>query len=516
MERQTKQQTERQTEWQTEKKVWDYIREKRMILPGDLVVAGVSGGADSMCLVEILRRYREMAGFSLKVVHINHGMRGEEADADEGYVRRYCSDNGLDFLAVSCDVPQLARQEGLSLEEAGRAARYRAFQEVCLEWKSRNADRTEYSGNGNPNGNAKIALAHHQDDLAETMLHHLARGTGIAGLCSLKPVSGNRIRPLLCLTREEIEGYLSARHISWCTDSTNAKDDYTRNRIRHNIMTDLKEMVNPAAVSHMAQTAQELEEIDAYLRKMAENYRKQYVMREDTGSFFREEMKAAEPILQKKIFMTEMKRISGRQKDFERVHVETLQDLWGKQVGKRIRLPYGLEGIREYTGIRLAPGKAERNKEEEKRQCRERTGYLLPIPGILTVEDFTVECALLDFSWNASEEGKNGTFPLNFSQINEKKYTKWFDYGKIKGNAEFRHRQSGDRISVHPSGGSKKLKDYLIDRKIPREERDAQWLLTSGKDVVWIVGDRMNQNYKVTETTRQVLYMRIEGGKFRE
>lgn len=507
---------ERLTKQQTEKKVWDYIREKQMISAGDFLVAGVSGGADSMCLLELLRRYREKVDYSLKVVHINHQMRGEEADADEEYVRRYCSDNGVDFLAVSCDVPKLARQEGLSLEEAGRKARYRAFQEVCLEWKNRNADMPERSGDGNSNGNSKIALAHHQDDLAETMLHHLARGTGIAGLCSLKPVSGNRIRPLLCLTREEIENYLSENQISWCTDSTNAEDEYTRNRIRHNIMTDLKEMVNPAAVSHMAQTAQELEEIDTYLQKMAEECRREYVVQNDRNSFFREDMKRKESVLQKKIFMAEMKRISGRQKDFERVHVEAAKNLWGKQVGKCVRLPYGLEAVREYTGIRIAVMKMDSEGAQEKDQCRERAGYLLPIPGILRVEDFTVECALLDFSWNSSEEEKNGIFPLNFSQITEKKYTKWFDYGKIKGNAEFRHRQPGDRISVHPSGGSKKLKDYLIDRKIPREERDTLWLLTSGQDVVWVVGDRMNQNYKVTETTRQVLYMRIEGGKFRE
>lgn len=513
MERQTGQQMEKQAERQierrTEKKVWEYIREKEMISEGDFVVAGVSGGADSMCLAELLRRYRETAGFSLKIVHINHGIRGEDADADEAYVRRYCSDHGLDFFAVSCDVPLLARQEGISLEEAGRTARYKAFGEMCLEWKSRNADGMGRSGNGN----AKIALAHHQDDLAETMLHHLARGTGISGLCSLKPVSENRIRPLLCLTREEIEAYLAARHISWRTDSTNGEDDYTRNRIRHNIMPNLKEMVNPAAVSHMAQTARELEEIDAFLQKMAEECMRQYVIREDSNSFFREGMRQTESVLQKKLFLIEMKRISGRQKDFERVHVEAVRNLWEKQVGKRIRLPYGLEGIREYTGIRLTVKEAGRDERE---QCSKRTGYLLPIPGILTVEDFTVECALLDLSRNSSEAQKNGMFPSNFSQIPEKKYTKWFDYGRIKGNAEFRHRQSGDRISVHPSGGSKKLKDYLIDRKIPREERDALWLLTSGNDVVWIVGDRMNQNYKVTETTRQVLYMRIEGGKFRE
>ena len=247
-------------------------------------------------------------------------------------------------------------------------------------------------------GEGKIALAHHQDDLAETMLHHLARGTGIGGLCSLKPVSGNRIRPLLCLTREEIEAYLSARQIAWCTDSTNAEDDYTRNRIRHNIMPDLKTMVNPAAVSHMAQTAQELEEIDSFLQKTVRELRQRYVTRKDGSSFLREDMSQVEPVIQKRIVLCEMKRISGRQKDFERVHADAVQNLWEKQVGKRIRLPYGLEAVREYNGIRVALQKAGQEREKEEMGWGKRTGYLLPIPGILTVEDFTVECTLLDLS----------------------------------------------------------------------------------------------------------------------
>ena len=231
------------TMWKTEQKVKTYVEKFHMIEPGDTIVLGISGGADSVCLLKILSKWKESWGISLKAVHVHHQLRGKEADDDEAFVRRLCEGEGIVCQVFHEDVQGIANREKKGLEEAGRLARYRCFTKVCEEV-----------------GGGKIALAHHQDDLAETMLHHLVRGTGIAGLCSLKPVSGNRIRPLLCLGKEEILAYLEEAGQSWRTDSSNLEDDYTRNRIRHHVLEELKTEVNPQAVRHMAQLSEELEE----------------------------------------------------------------------------------------------------------------------------------------------------------------------------------------------------------------------------------------------------------------
>ena len=153
-----------------EEKVFSYIEQYRMIEAGDQVIVGVSGGADSVCLLKLLSKWKESWGISLKAVHVHHQLRGKEADEDEAFVRRLCEGEGIVCQVFHEDVQGIANREKTGLEEAGRLARYRCFTKVCEEA-----------------GGGKIALAHHQDDLAETMLHHLVRGTGIAGLCSLNP-----------------------------------------------------------------------------------------------------------------------------------------------------------------------------------------------------------------------------------------------------------------------------------------------------------------------------------------
>lgn len=182
---------------------------------------------------------------------------GEEARRDEEFVENLCIREEIPFYSIHREVASEAEKQGISLEEAGRNVRYEAFEEVR---KAVNGD--------------KIALAHHQDDLAETMIHHLARGTGVAGLCSLKPVSGNRIRPLLCMTRQEIESYLTEEKREWKTDSTNLEDDYTRNKIRHHITDYLCREINSRSVVHMAQTAEELGEVEELLVQLAAEKRK--------------------------------------------------------------------------------------------------------------------------------------------------------------------------------------------------------------------------------------------------
>ena len=195
------------------KTVEEYMEQYHMVEEGDTIVAGVSGGADSVCLFYILKEYCKKKNAELVVVHLNHGIR-EDAVADAAFVQKLCAENNIKFYLFKEDIRALAEEKSIGLEEAGRNARYAAFEKI----------RTQYGKK------SKIAVAHNQNDCAETTLFHLIRGSGIAGLSGIMPVRGHIIRPLLCVERREIEEYLTQNEKTWCIDSTNAENTYTRNK----------------------------------------------------------------------------------------------------------------------------------------------------------------------------------------------------------------------------------------------------------------------------------------------
>lgn len=467
--------------WTVAEKVRKYVEKFSLIEDGDVLVAGISGGADSVCLFYLLKELQRWWKFRFVAVHVNHGLRGEEAEQDEKYVEKICMENEVPFRNIYRNVGQMAREMGLSTEEAGRKARYEIFENVMREIKG-----------------TKIVLAHHQDDQAETMIHHLARGTGISGLCGLKPVSGNRIRPLLCLKRKEIEEYLKEKGITWQTDSTNLDDAYTRNKIRHHVVSYLCEEINTEAVSHMARTAEELREIEELLQLLTEEKIQQMVERHSDYGRVSEVLRKEPDILQRRVLLEEIKRIAGSSKDFTRTHAEDVKNLWNRQVGKKIMLPCGVTACRGYDAIWI-----QKEAVQTEQGGKDREIFLMPCE---KMQEISFGGITVNYQVISNE----------FAQIPEKKYTKWLDYDIIKDSVVIRHRKPGDRMGVLFSGGSKKLKDYLIDRKIPQKERDNLWLLAVGQDILWIVGDRISEKYKVTNTTRQILHIQIKGGMIHE
>lgn len=459
-----------------EERVLDYVNHFRMIEKGDRILLGLSGGADSVCLLFLLQWMKSKIPFELAAVHVNHNLRGEEARRDQEAVQRLCQEQRIPFFLVQAQVRQLASERQLSLEEAGRQARIEAFEEISSR-----------------KGYGKIALAHHQDDLAETMLYHLARGTGISGLCSLRPVRGNRIRPLLCLSRKEIEGWLKERSISWQTDSTNLDDSFTRNKIRHHVADYLVREINPEASAHMARTALDLQDVEELMQQMVRNRLERFARLAEEGVFLDQEAMGEPAVLRRQMLLKLAADISGSARDLTREHAEMLDGLWGRSTGKRVCLPGGIQARREYGGIWIG-------KETKKEKESAPAAVQLSVPGIIRLGEWEIVCRIV---------------PNDFAQIPEKKYTKWLDYDRIEQCLEIRHRRPGDHFAAHPEG-SKKLKDYLIDRKIPQKDRDGLWLVADGSEILWVIGDRISQRYKVGKTTRRVLYIQIKGGNIHE
>ena len=320
-------------------KVKQYITETEMIKSRCTVIAGVSGGPDSMVMLDILRRLQEDYECSLRVVHVNHGIRGKEALRDQKTVQKICEEWKIPCCVYSYDLPRLAAEWKMGSEEAGRKVRRAAFEEEKKKCTS-------------SDGEIRIALAHNKNDVAETMLHHLARGSGIRGLAALKPVNGEFIRPVLCLERDEIVDYIKEKGIPSVTDSSNLEDDYTRNRIRHHILPLMTEEINAKAVAHMAEASELFRQAEEYFKAKAEEIAAGCAGGDGTY-LLDKEFFAKETILQNYVVREILERLSGHRNDLTAGHIRQVQKLYENQSGRKISLPYGVEALRCYEGVKL-------------------------------------------------------------------------------------------------------------------------------------------------------------------
>ena len=473
-------------------KVLNYVKKYRMIEEKDTIIAGVSGGADSVCLLFMLLQIREQIPFHLAVVHVNHGIR-EDAGEDAAYVKELCEKYGLPFYLTEVKLKKYAKEEGLSEEEAGRKIRYRAFEAALKE-------ELALQGISEAENKGKIAVAHNSNDRAETMLFHLFRGTGLTGLSGIKPVNGKIIRPLLCLTRSEIEAWLAKQKISYRTDSTNARDIYTRNKIRHHILPYAEEEICQGAVFHMNRTADDLLEAEEFIKKQTLLVKRKCVCYEkkEEGLTIKIDIPVLfeqEEYLQGRILLSCLEDITKGRKDITSVHIADIKKLFQGNGSGEIHLPYGITVYRKYNvGMMITKGK--QRKEEYASAGNSYSAYQISppcslwVPGLENVE-FTV------FPYEKTEN------------IPQKTYTKWFDYDKITRSIVFRVREKGDYLTINKEMDRKSLKDYFINEKIPKEERKSFYVLAEGSHILWVPGYRISEYYKVSENTLHVLQVRV-------
>ncbi len=467
-----------------EKQVLEYIKRHNMVEPGDHLAVGVSGGADSVCLLLVLDALRDLLPFSMTVVHVEHGFRGQESLADASFVENLCKERGLPFRMFSVNMEELARAEGISLEEAGRKLRYQCFLQVCRE-----------------QGANKIAVAHHRDDQAETVLMHLFRGAGLKGLCGMAPVRSAGepgilvIRPLLDIGREDIEQWLREQGISWRTDATNEETVYTRNMLRLQVLPLIESKVQTGAGAHIAQTAERLSQVWQYLDAQAALAYDVCVCGERSDQTSAREIcirltefGKLESLMKTMVLQQALENLEQGLQDITAVHLQQILELSEKETGKMRMLPRGICARREYDRLIL-----EVRKEPEVRKETEIFG--LSIPGTYRVGEDV---------WKFSLENAKKCMG-----IPEKTYTKWFDYDRIIKCLSLRTRKPGDFLEINEAHGKKKLKDYFIDCKVPREERDSKLLLAEGNHVLWVPGMRISEAYKVTEQTKSLLKVEL-------
>lgn len=446
------------------KKVISYIEKNKILQDGDSVLLGVSGGADSVCMLHVLYSLREKYHLKLYVVHVNHGIRGSEAKRDADFVEQMAENLQIPFRVVTANIPEMAKEQKLSEEEAGRIFRYNTFEQVANEV-----------------GANKIAVAHNLNDNSETVLFNLFRGSRLKGLTGISPMRGQIIRPLLCCSRNEIEQYLQENNLSYCTDSTNKETDYSRNRIRLKLMPYIKENINQKAEYNIVNAAENLSQVYEYIYGEAQKAYRIHV-KDNVLLNSAEDLNVV--ILQEVVRMWILEN-TGRLKDIKANHVNIVIGLLSNQVSKKSELPYGLKLIKTYEGVKVLL---------ENNEGKDSNGQTIIEDGkIFNTEKITVTV-------------ENESFDK--SNIPDLLYTKWLDYDKIKG-LTLRKRLPGDYIEISgsESGRSvkKKLKKYFIDNKIPQEERNNIWLLADGNHVVWIVGYRISEMCKVTDSTKRII-----------
>lgn len=456
------------------RQVQNTINEFHMTESGDKVIIGVSGGADSMCLFTALQELADRLDIRLHVVHVNHLLR-KEAGEEEEYVRAVCRQQGIPCTVFRKNIEEYAGESGCSIEEAGRNYRYECFEQVRVE---ENAQR--------------IAVAHHQNDRAETLLFHMIRGTGMRGLGSIPAVRGRIIRPLIQVSRQEIEMYLKEKQIPYYTDSSNASDEYSRNVIRNQVLPVLED-VNQKAVRHITEISDLAQEYWTYVEKQAMELEQECVTVHEGHLSLQEERFARQSrVVQRHLIYRMLSRAAEAVKDIEQVHVEQVLALLDRQTGKQVSLPYGLTGIRTCEGLEVWT--------EDIRKGKKRTGTPpidIKIPGLTKLDGIGIlECEVL-----ARE---------SIQEISKKPYTKMLDYGKIKNNLCIRNPMDGDYFIVNRQGEHKKLSRFFIDNKVPKEERGSALVLAAGHQVCWIIGMRISEDLKITEATDRVLQIRFQ------
>lgn len=449
-------------------KVIETIKKFNMLNNGENIVVGLSGGADSCALTHILTRLSGKMDLHITAVHINHGIRGEEAERDERSAEEFCRRLNIEFIAYHCDIPSEAAKRGIGEEEAGRLVRYEKFYETAEK----------------KNG-AKTAVAHNMNDKAETLIMNLCRGAGMKGLAGIKPVGGSIIRPLIFCTRDEIEKYCDDNNIEYCTDSTNLQNEYTRNKIRNILLPWLSENINPAAGMNMANASELLREEEEYLESKAhEQYKK---LLKDSGDGFvslnADGLASEHGVIRRRVLRIALRSLRPDMRDFGRKHTESAEDILMGDTGRRISLPGGITVSKGYGLINILY-----DREKQGAFCYDIE------PGKKYFIKETESYVLLSLN-----EEKNIKNAVNIC-------TKKIDYDKIKDKIQLRTRQTGDFISI--KNGRKKIKDIFIDDKIPSDKRDSYPLLVCGKSVI-IVGDRLGTDYYVGQDTKNILYIYI-------
>lgn len=427
------------------KKLIDYS----LLTSGETIAVALSGGKDSVCLLHLLLCAKNQYNLTIKAVHVDHSIRGLESERDANFVKELCKKLNVPLKTFKVDAIGFSEQNHLSLEQGARLLRYQIFEQLLSEGY---AD--------------KIATAHHKNDCFETLLFNIFRGSGLLGASGIKNISGKIIRPILSLSREEIDDYIEENKLSFVVDSTNFDSAFTRNFIRNELTPKILERF-PDAVESTFRFSKIAGEEDEFLAELSK------ACLEEKDGDYRLKL-STPPVLFKRATIFALKNL-GLEKDYEYQHVLSVLSLKDSQSGAVITLPKNITATREYDSVIFS--------------CK-------TVETIAKEIDF--ECKTVTFN--------NKTITITDGDL-DKPYL-LFDKDKIPSGAVIRTRRDGD-VFTKFGGGTKKLKEYFIDKKIPLSERDKIPLVAKGNVVYLIVGIEISDLVRVDDKTKIKLKIKI-------
>lgn len=496
-------------------KIQEYMEKYHMLEYGSKIVMGISGGADSVALLLMLSAFQQTYGLSLSAVHINHGIR-QEAGNDAAYVRMLCEQYKIPFYLYEADIHDMAKAQKKTEEEMGREYRFQCFCEVAAK-----------------TGADTLALAHHMGDQAETVLFHMARGTDLSGIMGIRPVNEMQkymahdaknmvaagegqetiriIRPLLCCAKKELTDWLVSQNITWQEDVTNQDNNYSRNKIRNEIVPLLEE-INERAVSHIAELAGTAGEYHAFFQHMVEEYINSYVFIMKEGyETNRNRLAEQEPVFARAVIYEMLAMVCREKKDLTREHIQDVFELLVNQSGKKVMLPYHAEAVVSYEKLIIRKC-LEKDRGTEWKQAVNIRNHLFedgsPVQTVALPFGGKIVLKIEDIAEMTETERKNIFLDARNLKNN---YTKFFDCDTIKDTLYIRTVKPEDYFVMNQAGNRKKLSRYFIDQKIPVDRRQYIMVLAIEQEVLWILGGRRSESFKLADDTRYLLKVTYEG-----
>lgn len=440
------------------------IIDNNLIIENDNILVGVSGGADSMALLYVLLEIKKDINFNIFVAHVNHGVRGEDALSDQLFVGRKARELNIPYYFKNVDMEKYAKEKRITAEEAGRELRYGFFRDILKQ-----------------QGGGKIAVAHNKNDQAETLLLRIMRGTGIDGLKGMDYIVGDVIRPILNVSREDIESYIDEKKIETVLDKTNLMTIYSRNKVRLELLPYIEENFNPNIVNTLWRLSR-IADIDSrYLNDLAQE-KYNLIVKNQTkhsiildGTVFNVEDRSIKIRIIRLAIFNLVESLQG----ISEQNVQSIVELFERmETGKQLNLPSGIIGRVSYNDLIIHNSRIEK------------------------LEDFNYNLNLgenefldLGISIKVSVSEHNLSIPND-------KNVKYFDRDLIKGDLQIRNRKNGDKFNPFGMMGTKKVKDYFIDEKIPKDLRDKIPLLMDDENIIWILGFATSEAYKVTGKTK--------------
>ncbi len=440
-------------------KVASALNNYSMLEGASHVVVGFSGGADSLCLLHILNSIKDDYGFSLSAAHVNHGIRGDEAERDADFCRNFCKSFGIEFNLLEIDCVSLAKEKGITVEECGRNARYDFFNELCKD------------------NTYRIATAHNANDNAETLLFNLARGTGLKGASGIPRVRGNVIRPLIYCTRDEIEGYCLENNLEFVTDSTNLCDDYTRNKIRHNALPVLTD-VNSGAIRNITFFTEAVADVCDFMKKTTESA----VLKADMGNGYYDAdmLLSFHKAVQSECIIALFGKISNGTLDRQKVSavVDLLENKGRIQIYGNVYAECIKNKFRFYCNNNLMMNKK------------------------VLIDFDTTDSVVFNGYTLQFKKHKNCS-----KKVNKNVLDNLIDCDRIVGNLWLRTRGDGDKFTLHNRKVTKSLKKLFNELAIPVEKRDLIPVLCDDEGVVWIYSIGTDSRCRINDNSSNIIFI---------